>query len=98
MESLTVGTKETKEAMVAIIAIIEFLHERLKDGAGLDDLVAVYSKLTSDDVFMKKLKVGFEGIDKVGEELKDLKVDEITTLGYEIAPEVIALLLKIKAK
>lgn len=96
--TVTVGTKETKEALIAMVAVTEFLAERLKDGAGIDDIVAVYSKLTSDDVFMKKLKEGYEGINKVGEELKDLKIDEITTLGYEIAPAIISLLLKLKAK
>ena len=89
-------TKETKEALVAVIAITEFLVERLKDGAGFDDALATYSKLTSDNVFLKKIKSGFQGIDKIVLELKDLSTEEITLLGYEIAPEIISLLIKLK--
>lgn len=98
LTTVTVGTKETKEALIALVTIVDFLAERLKDGAGLDDLVAVYSKVTSDSIFMKKLKDGYEGIDKVSEELKDLKQEEIVMLGYEIAPTIIALLMKLKTK
>lgn len=94
--SSSFDTKETKEALIAVMAITEFLIERLKDGAGLDDIVATYSKLTSDDVFMKKIKAGFEGINKISSELKDLSVEETTMLGYQIAPEVISLLAKLK--
>jgi hypothetical protein len=90
-------TKETKEAMKALIVIAGFLAERLKDGVGIDDAVALFSKLTSDDVFMKKLKEGYEGIDKVGEELKLLDATSITALGFEIAPDIIDLLIKLKA-
>ena len=90
-------TKETKEALQALIAIVGFLAERLKDGAGVDDLVAVFSKLTSDDVFKKKMKEGYEGLDKVGEELKKLDVQAVTALGFEIAPDIVDLLLKLKA-
>ena len=96
--TMATGTKETKEALIALIAISEFLTERLADGAGLDDVAAVYSKLTSDDVFVKKIKIGFEGLDKIQEELKDLTTEEVTVLGYEVAPLIVSLLLKIKNK
>jgi hypothetical protein len=89
-------TKETKEALIAIIGITEFLVERLSDGVRFDDVLAIYSKLTSDDVFMKKIKNGFEGIDKVTKELKELSTEEIAILGYEIAPQMIAILAKLK--
>jgi hypothetical protein len=90
-------TKETKEALQALITIVGFLAERLKDGAGIDDLVAVFSKLTSDDVFKKKIKEGYEGLDKVAEELKKLDATAITALGFEVAPDIVDLLLKLKA-
>ncbi len=90
-------TKETKEALQALIAVVGFLAERLKDGVGVDDAVAIFSKLTSDDVFMKKMKAGYEGIDKVGDELKALDTAALTALGFEIAPDIIDLLVKLKA-
>lgn len=98
MENVTsIGTKETKEAMKALISIAAFLAERLKDGVGIDDAVALFSKLASDDVFMKKLKDGYIGKEKISEELKNLDTAGITALGFEIAPDIIDLLLKLKA-
>lgn len=88
--------KETKEALVALVTLFDFLAERLKDGAGIDDLIATYSKLTSDTVFIKKLKDGYEGKEKIHEELKKLDIDGVTELGYAIAPEIITLLLKLR--
>lgn len=93
---MTTGTKETKEALKAVILISSFIIERLKDGVGVDDAVATYSKLTSDEVFKTKIKDGYEGLDKVREELKDLTTDEITTLGLEVAPDIVQLLLQLK--
>jgi ketosteroid isomerase-like protein len=92
------GTKDTKEAMQAILALADFLIERLGDGAGVDDLVAVWSKLTSDDVFMKKIKSGWEGKENISKELTGITTAEITTLGYDLAPDIIAILLKLKKK
>lgn len=90
------GTKETKEALRAIIAVIEFVIERTKDGIGADDLMAAWSKFKSDEVFKTKLKAGWEGKELLKDELSNLSVEEITTLGFEIAPELIALLLKLR--
>jgi hypothetical protein len=97
MEQVVVSTKETKEALKAIIAIVAFLGERLKDGIGYDDLLAVFSKLAADDVFMKKIKQGYEDLDKVSAELKNLNTESITALGLEVAPDIVDLLLKLKA-
>lgn len=93
---MTTGTKETREALKAMITVTSFIIERLKDGVGVDDAIALYSKLTADEVFKTKLKDGYEGLDKVREELKDLTTDEITTLGLEVAPEIVQLLLQLK--
>lgn len=98
MEPVISSTKETKEALKALISIVSFLAERLKDGIGFDDAVALYSKIASDDVFMKKIKEGYDGIDKVSEELKHLDIQAITDLGLEVAPDIVDLLLKLKNK
>lgn len=90
-------TKETKEAMRALVAILAFLAERLKDGIGFDDAIALISKLTSDDIFIRKLKEGYDGIDKIGDELKNLDASKITALGLEIVPDIVDLLIKLKA-
>ena len=95
-EIMTTGTKETREALKAVILIASFIIERLHDGIGVDDAVATYSKLSSDDVFKTKIKDGYEGLEQVREELKDLTTEEITTLGLEVAPDIIQLLLQLK--
>jgi len=96
MEPVISSTKETKEALKAVIALAAFISERMKDGVGFDDALALFSKLTADDVFKKKLKEGYEGIDKVGEELKNLDVQGMTSLALDIAPDIIDLLAKLK--
>jgi hypothetical protein len=91
-----IGTKETKEALRAVIAIIEFIIERTKDGVGVDDAFAIWSKFSSDAVFKAKVKAGWENVEAVRNEISNLSTAGITALGFEIAPELIALLLKLK--
>lgn len=96
MEQKSLYTKETKEALIAVISILEFFNERFKDGVGYDDALAFISKLFSDDVFVKKIKNGLDGMNYISEELKNLDTEKIAALGFEIAPDVISLLNKIK--
>lgn len=95
MEKMVVSTKETKEAIRALIVISGFLAERLRDGFGIDDAVAAYSKMTSDDVFRTKVLEGFKDWDKISEEVKNLDTTTITMLGLELAPDFIDLLKKL---
>ena len=97
MEAKKLYTKETKEALVAVISILEFLNERFQDGVGYDDALAFISKLFSDDVFVKKIKNGLDGMNHISEELKNLDSEKISELGFEIAPDVIHFLTKVKA-
>jgi hypothetical protein len=90
------GTKETKEALHAVLEIVTFIIERMKDGVGVDDAFALYSKMTSDSVFKEKLKAGYEGLDQVRNELSNLSNEEITSLGFDMAPDFIALLFLLK--
>ena len=98
MEKMVVSTEETKEAIRALIVISGFLAERLKDGFGVDDVVAAYSKMTSDDVFRTKVLEGFKNWDKIPGELQNLDATAITMLGIELAPDFIDLLKKLTAK
>ena len=98
MEKMVPSTKETKEAIRALIVIVGFLAERLKDGFGIDDVVAAYSKMTSDDVFKTKVLEGIKDWDKIQEELKSLDTTTITMLGIELAPDFIDLLKKLTEK
>jgi hypothetical protein len=90
------GIKETKESMKGILALVEFIIERLDDGAGFDDVVAAFSKFTSDDVFKNKVKVAWEGREIVSKELSELDTAEMMELGMTLAPDIIAILNKMK--
>lgn len=96
MSEKKIYTKETKEALMAMMSILEFFNERFKDGVGYDDALAFISKLFSDDVFVKKIKNGLDGMSYISEELKNLDTEKIAALGFEIAPDVIHFLNKIK--
>lgn len=92
------GIEETKQAMRGILALAEFLIERLDDGLGFDDAVAAYSKFTSDDVFKTKLKEAWEGRKLISKELGEIDQTEVIELGMTLAPEIIAILQKLKAQ
>ena len=79
MEKL--GIKETKEAIAGVNMLAIFLIKRLKDGAGIDDAFALFSKLTTDKEFKSVLGEAYDGISKVPAEMKDIDLME----GLEIA-------------
>lgn len=87
------GVKETKEALVAFAVLGAFVAARLKDGAQLDDALALGQKLIGDAEFKGKVMAGIEGIDKVPSEVKDLQLSEV----LEIAQVIPELLVAIKA-
>src|SRR5690606_31975838 len=87
-----VGIKETKELLVGIFAISTLLMERLKDGWGYDDAIAIVSKLLMDSSFKDKLTKAFSDIDKIKAEVKDLKTEEIAELAAYRVPEIMSLI------
>lgn len=91
MES--VGVKEIKEAMVGVNELAIFLAERLKDGVGVDDAMAIYSKLASDEAFKAKMVAAYEGIALVPAEAKDIDLAEgleLAMLQVQYVPALIA--------
>ena len=80
MEKGNLGIENTKEAIVAVNVLSIFIIKRLKDGIGFDDALALFSKITSDDEFMKVLKEAFDGVSTVPAELKDLQSEEVVEL------------------
>lgn len=89
MMSETHSIKETKEAILGVVALGAFVALRAKDGLQLDDAVALVGKLTSDPEFMAKLKSAIDGIDKVPAEVKDLQFAEIIELAA-LLPEILS--------
>lgn len=86
------GVKETKEALLALVLLGKFVADRLKDGAQIDDALALGQKLL-DEEFKSKVMAGVDGIDKVPAEIKDLKLAEIFELA-QVIPELLAILQK----
>lgn len=82
------GTKETKEAVVALLAVGAFVVKRAKDGIDLTDVAALVAKI-QDPEFAALVSAGVEGIDKVPMELKDLKLAEAFQLAGDLIPEVV---------
>ena len=85
------GTKETEEAIVAIFAIAELLIERFKDGAGVDDVVAIYDALSEDVVFQAKIVAAYENYKQIPAEVKDLDIEG----GFKLAGVILPLALNL---
>lgn len=83
--------KETKEAILAVVAVGKFVVEKAKDGLDLNDLGALITKFVEDEEFKGVLMAGVDGIDKVPAELSDLEFAEVIELA-EILPEILAII------
>jgi len=84
-----VGIKETKEALIGAMALGVFVAARLKDGAQLDDALALGQKFVGDADFKAKVMAAIEGIDKVPAEVKDISFAEVLELA-QVMPELLA--------
>ncbi|MDD3412397.1 MAG: hypothetical protein PHY47_00190 [Lachnospiraceae bacterium] len=88
--------KETKELLVGIFALINFLNERLKDGFGVDDIAALYAKMASDQTFKKKVLEALKDAKDVPVEMKGLDFSEVLELSLVIGPEIISIVGSMK--
>lgn len=75
------GIKEVKEAVVALNELTIFVAGRVKDGVGVDDAMALVSKLMTDEAFKAKIAAALESAEKIPAELKDISLQE----GIELA-------------
>lgn len=90
--------KESKEILLLTKALAVFLAERLKDGAGVDDAIALLSKLALDPAFVVLAAEAWAGASEAGKELADLDGAEIKELGH-IAVDIVAdVISALKAK
>lgn len=96
-EVVAVGIKETQEALKGAGVLLVFILERLKDGAGVDDAMAVFAKFQTDEEFKKVLAEAYEGADKIKGEVKDVDLLEGLTLSKDVIdliPQIIKALKK----
>lgn len=84
----TFGTKETREAILALVLLGKFVAERLKDGVQLDDAVALGEKLIADAAFKDKVLAGVQGADAIPKEVTELDTADILEL-CKVIPEIL---------
>jgi hypothetical protein len=87
------GVKETKEAILALVILGKFIADRLKDGAQLDDALALGQKLIEDGEFKTKVLAGIEGAEKVPDELGELDTADLLDLA-KVIPDILVELQK----
>lgn len=89
---MSYGIKESEEVLVATKILSVFLIKRLKDGVGVDDLVATIQKIVFDPKFLSAINAGIKDVKLVGKELADLDSDEISQLtgkAYEVVQAIL---------
>lgn len=78
---MSVGIKETSEALVGVNEIGLHAARRLKDGLQvIPDAVAFYNDLVNDPEFKNKVIAAWEGHQAIPDEVKDLDAGEIVSL------------------
>lgn len=70
------GIKDTKEAIVGVLEIALFIKERIADGLGMDDAMAVWDKVKNDEDFKSKVVAAYEGYANISQESKDYSIEE----------------------
>lgn len=83
--------KETKEAMLALALLGKTVANLLKDGAQFDDALKLGEMLLLDGEFKTKVLAGVNGLDKVGNEVKNINLAGLLDLA-KVLPELIAIL------
>ena len=63
---------ESKEALLALVALGKCVASLASDGLDLSDLGALVSKFVADEKFRGLLEAGVAGISAIPEELKDI--------------------------
>jgi hypothetical protein len=71
---------ESKEALVSLIVLGKYAASLAADGLDFSDLGSLVAKIVSDAKFREVLEAGVKGLDRIPEELKDLKPEEALEL------------------
>jgi len=84
------GVKETKELLVAVLAVAPAIIKAAKDGIQISDAVEVYGKVVGDPVVKDKISAAIENVKLVPEEVKDLNFAEVVEIISAVLPEISA--------
>lgn len=85
------NTKETEEALVAVVTLGTVVLNLVKDGVQMSDAVALGTKLVTDSGFREALKAGADKIELVPSELAEVDMDDAAHLAATI-PRLIAIM------
>lgn len=83
--------KETKEALIAAVALYVFIKERVKDGVQLDDALALGEALLKEGEFKTLVMAGYQDANKIGEEFKDFSLVKGLELA-QVIPQLVVML------
>ena len=84
------GVKELQEAIEAILEISIKIGSVLKDGYQPADLALVFDLFAKDEEMKKKIAAAYDGISKIGGEVKDIDIHE----GIELTIAIVKFLPK----
>lgn len=90
------GVKETKEALVGMLKVAQMLTVVFKDGVQAQDFAVIMTKVMADEALKQAMVEAYNGVDKVGGEMKDLSLAEAFDLLQAAMPEVLKLVEALK--
>ena len=73
---MSVGIKETKEALVGVNEIALHVASKFKDGVQFGDFLSFYNDFVNDADFKAKLHAAWDGYQAIPEEVKDIYIFE----------------------
>lgn len=91
------GIKELKDTIEALLEVSLKITSVLKDGYQASDLAVIFELFTKDEEMKKKIALAYDGISKVGGEVKDLDISEgieLTIAFIQYVPKFITALKK----
>jgi hypothetical protein len=77
---MSVGIKETKEALIGVNEVALHVATKLKDGAQFSDFLSFYNDYVNDADFKAKLQAAWEGYNAIPDEVKDIDLGEVIDL------------------
>lgn len=74
------SNKSTKDFLEVVNEILLFLFQRLSDGVGADDILAIWTKITNDAEFRSILADAVSGFSGIEGEMKTLTMPDMMDL------------------
>ena len=90
------GIKETQDVCIAAIDIGMFILSRVRDGVGVDDVVALQEKIANDPVFLQHLTAAWDKREEVPVEIARIDVIGGAKLAWSVGSYLVAKLKEFK--